>query len=180
MRRSSSIVVLLVVLAGACSRHDARDDAQSSIPESGGFSTDSMSAGEFRIVSVDSQVDLVLARDSISGGLSQKMLATVRQRVDTAGVKSTGLAGSIEKMVKSSVNSAIATRAGFPLSAVKDVRYAGGKLQFDWNGKAPRMFENTKVNEKPVLESFRPEDAQHFVEAVRARKRATGQGALAQ
>jgi hypothetical protein len=46
---------------------------------------------------------------------------------------------------------------------------------FEWNGSPVTMFENTKVNGKPVLESFPPADAQRFVEAVRARKRALGQ-----
>jgi hypothetical protein len=181
MRRSScSIVVPLLMLAAACSRHDAGESAKASAPDTGGFSTDSLGPGEVRIVTADSGVDLVLAHDSISGGLSQKTLATVRQSVDTAAVKSTGFAGSLEKIVKSSVSSAIGHRVAVPLSEVKDVRYEGGKLQFAWNGKPPRLFENTKENQKPVLESFRPEDAQRFVEAVRARKRAIGQPALAQ
>jgi hypothetical protein len=37
------------------------------------------------------------------------------------------------------------------------------------------FFENAKVNDKPVMESFHPEDAQRFVDVVRARKRALGQ-----
>jgi hypothetical protein len=181
MRRSSfPIVVLVLMLAGACSRHDASESAEASRPESAGFSTDSLGTDEVRIVTVDSGVDLVLARDSISGGLSQKTLATVRQSVDTATVKSTGFAGSIEKMVKSSVSTAIGHRVAVPLSDVKDVRYEGGKLVFEWNGKPPRMFENAKENQKPVLESFRPEDARRFADAVRARKRAVGQPTLAQ
>jgi hypothetical protein len=128
-----------------------------------------------RIESADGGVDLALLRDSISGGLSQKSLATARHSIDTAAVKSTGLGASIEKLVKSSVSTAIGTRAVVPLSAVKDVRYEGGKLQFEWNGKPATLFENAKVNDKPVLESFRPEDAQRFVDVVRARKRALGQ-----
>ena len=34
-----------------------------------------------------------------------------------------------------------------------------------------RLFNNVKVNKEPLSNSFRPEDAQRFVELVRARKR---------
>ena len=48
------------------------------------------------------------------------------------------------------------------------------RIVFDWNGKSPGVFDNTKIDRKPLLESFAPADAEHFVESVRARKRATG------
>jgi hypothetical protein len=176
MPRSSSFLVLAAsIVSLACSRHEKEEDeARAATRLSRGAVSDTLGA-EVRIVSADSGVDLALVRDSISGGLSQKTLATVRRSIDTATVKSSGLGASIEKMVKSSVSSAIGTRVVVPLAAVKDVRYEGGKLRFEWNGKPVTLFENAKVNEKPVLESFRPEDAEHFVDVVRARKRALGQ-----
>ena len=101
-------------------------------------------------------------------------LAKVRQKTDTSAVSGTGLGASIEKMVKASVQDAIGTRIGVPVSAVKDVRYDGARLVFDWNGKAPADFANAKVNNKDVMASFSTGDAQQFVDAVRARKAALG------
>jgi hypothetical protein len=176
MHGSSSLILLVTVIASvACSRHDSEGDARAAAPPWRGAIADTVSGGAVRIVSVDSGVDLALVRDSISGGLSQRTLAMARKSIDTATVKSSGLGASVERLVKSSVSSAIGTRVVVPLTAVKDIRYEDGKLQFDWNGKPVTFFENAKVNDKPVMESFRPEDAQRFVDVVRARKRALGQ-----
>jgi hypothetical protein len=176
MRSGSSLALAALALTtAACSRRDAGEKVRIEAPPSSSVPAEILGAGEVRIVSADSGVDLALLRDSISGGLSQKTLATARHSIDTATVKSTGLGASIAKLVKSSVSSAIGTRVVFPLSSVKDVRYDAGRLRFEWNGKPAAMFETTKVNDKPLLESFRPEDARRFVDVVRARKRALGQ-----
>lgn len=129
-----------------------------------------MQPGDIRIASVDSGVDLALIGDTISGGLSAKTLAKVKHETDAAAVKGSGLGSEIERMVKGTVQSALATRINIPLSAVRDVRYDGRKIIFDWNGKPPKAFGNVKVDKKDALESFSPEDAQRFVAAVKARK----------
>jgi hypothetical protein len=172
---SSSTVFAALLLAAACSHHDREGDAAAGTPASDSLASDRAGAGELRIVSVDNGVDLALVRDSISGGLSQQALAKARQQVDTAKVSGAGLGASIERLVKSSVSTAIGTRMVVPLAAVKDVRYENGRLVFEWNGRPATLFESTKVNGKPLLESFGPDDARRFVDAVRARKRALGQ-----
>ena len=53
---------------------------------------------------------------------------------------------------------------------MRDVRYDGQKIVFEWNGKPPKAFGNVKVDKKDVLESFSADDAERFVAAVRARK----------
>jgi hypothetical protein len=93
----------------------------------------------------------------------------VRQETDTAKVSGSGFSASLEKMVKGTVASAVGTRVSFPVSALRDVRYADGAIVFEWTGKRPTMFDNTKVNNKKLLESFPPDDAQRFVTAVKAR-----------
>lgn len=130
-----------------------------------------MAPGDIRITSADSGVDLALIGDSISGGLSAYALAKVRRETDTNAVTGSGIGASIEKMVKGTVQSALGTRISVPVASVKDVRYDGERLVFDWNGKPPEHFGTAKVNNKDVMASFSPEDAQRFVVAVRARQR---------
>ncbi len=125
--------------------------------------------GDVRITSVDGGVDLALIGDSISGGLSEKTLSKVRSETDTGAVKGTGFGADIEKMVKGTVQSALTTRVAFPLTSIKDVRYDGRKIVFEWNG-TPRMSGSMKTDNKDVLESFSADDAQRFVDAVHARK----------
>ena len=133
-----------------------------------------MQEGDIRITSVDGGVDLALIGDSISGGLSQQTLSKVRHDTDTNAVSGSGFGASIEKMVKGTVQSALGTRVVFALTDVKDVRYDGKRLVFDWNGKPHSGFSHVRVDKKDVMESFSSEDAQRFVIAVRARKRALG------
>ncbi|MEO8622545.1 MAG: hypothetical protein ABI625_15845 [bacterium] len=178
MRVSPLLFVLasVVVVTAACHHED--DEAK--VPMRLSRTTDTAAAnaplkeGDIRITSVDSGVDLALIGDSISGGLSQKTLAKVRRDMGTNEVQGSEFGAQIEKMVKGTVQNALGTRVIFALSDVKDVRYDGKKLVFDWNGKPQEGFSKVNVDHKDVLESFSSDDAQRFVIAVRARKRALG------
>jgi hypothetical protein len=175
VRPTIPLLVALVALA-ACSRGKREDEAAERVPVRVGSSSEPITArgGDIRITSAGNETELALIGDTISAGLSQAAVAKVRQETESDTTAS-GLSASIERMVKSGVRSALGTRFAVPLSAVKDVRYESGKLVFDWNGKPPGAFVHTSVNGKPFLESFRPEDAQQFVDAVRARKRVRGE-----
>ena len=137
---------------------------------------DSLAAGDLRIYSADSSVDLVLAGDQILAGLSPKTVAKVRRELDTSALNDTnGLAGSIKHIVKQTVSQAIGTHGAFALADIRDVRYEGGQLIFDWkDGGRHQLFGNTKVNGQKVSNSFRAEDARRFIDAVHARKQALG------
>jgi hypothetical protein len=151
----------------------ARDEApdggvtisKSSVP----VDDDSLKAGDVRIVTTNGGVDLALIGDSISTGLSPAALRKVREETDTSKVSGTGFSASIEKMVKDKVQGAIGTRVSFPVSAVREARYDGQKIVFEWNGEPRKLFDNTKIDGKPLLASFSPEDARRFVDAVNAR-----------
>jgi len=55
------------------------------------------------------------------------------------------------------------------------VRYEAGKLEFFWkDGSRMRLFENANVDKKPVSETFRPQDAERFIAAFKARKGPSG------
>jgi hypothetical protein len=156
-----------------CSRHrEEEGDGKVSVSiRHGGSAQDALGEGDVRITDTKGGVDLALIGDTISSGLSQETLAKVRRETDTSRVQGTGFGPSIERLVKGTVQSAIGTRVAFPVSAVKDVRYEGGRIVFEWNGKPQRIFDHTKVNDRDMLASFKPEDAQRFVDAVKARMR---------
>jgi hypothetical protein len=137
---------------------------------------DSLGPGDLRIYNTDSAVDIILKGDKILAGLSPKTVGKVRADLGTSAAEDTsGLGASISKIVKTSVAGAIGTHAVWNLSDVRDVRYENGALIFDWtDGGTHEIFSNTHVNKGKVANTFRPEDAQRFVEAVRARKAAAG------
>jgi hypothetical protein len=68
------------------------------------------------------------------------------------------------------VQGAVGKRVAFAISEVREVRYDGEKLVFEWTDKPRTLLDNTKINGKPLLASFAPEDARRFVDAVNARK----------
>jgi hypothetical protein len=172
-----SIVVAAALVATACSSKPA-DRAKDEAPDGGvtisktsvPVPDDSLRSGDVRIVATNGGIDLALIGDSISSGLSPAALKKVHEETDTAKVSGTGFGASIEKMVKGTVQGAIGTRVSFPVSAVRQARYDGEKIVFEWDGEPRKIFENTKVDGKPLLASFPPEDARRFVDAVNARK----------
>jgi hypothetical protein len=171
--RAAALIPVLLVTLAAC-RHDndeAKVPMNLSRPPAAVAETP-LGPGDIRITSADSGIDLALIGDSISGGLSTFALAKVRRETDTNAVSGNGIGASIEKIVKGSVQSALGTRITLPVASVKDVRYDGQRLVFEWNGKPPEHFGTAKVNNKDVMASFNADDAQRFVVAVRARQRA--------
>jgi hypothetical protein len=174
MINRSAVLAAAMVLIVACRHGDDTADSTSVHVGMSRADTTPLRDGDVRIEAQDGGVDLALIGDTVSSGLSQSALAKAKHETDTASVKGGGLGSSIERMVKSSVQSALGTRVSFPLADVKGARYENGRIEFDWNGKSSGIFTNTKVNKKPLLESFRAADAQRFVDAVNARK-----GALA-
>lgn len=161
MRASIAPLLALSLLLASCSRH--RDDAERAELAA--------SQGDVRILTSGGELDLAIVGDTISAGLAPAALEKARQATDTARVNGTGLGGSIERMVKTTVQGAIASRVSFPVSAVKDVRYREGTIEFEWQGRPPMLLDKTKVNGKPFLASFDPDDAERFVAAVRGRIR---------
>ena len=176
MRTRAELLISVAVIAlTACGHRDDEPKVPVNISRpSAAVAETPMGPGDVRITSADSGVDLALIGDSISGGLSAFALAKVRRETDTNAVDGSGIGASIEKMVKGTVQSALGTRISVPVASVKDVRYDGQRLVFEWNGKAPEHFGTAKVNNKDVMASFSPEDAQRFVVAVRARQRDVG------
>lgn len=162
MRPLAACTLAAALLATACSRQT--DDERSA-----GSTSSAATATDVRIQTTTAQLDLTLVGDTISAGLAPGALAKARQETDTATVSGSGLGPSIERLVKSTVQSAVSSRVSFPVSAVKDIRYQDGAIEFEWHERPTRLFEQTKVNGRPFLESFRPDDAQRFVAAVRGR-----------
>jgi hypothetical protein len=132
--------------------------------------------GDLRIYNADSTIDLVLRGDNILAGLSPKTVSQINAKIDTSTAKdTTGLSAGIASIVKKSVAGAIGTHAVFPVSDIRDIRYENDQIIFDWNdGRRHQIFENTNINGRKASRSFRREDAERFIEAVKARKRAGG------
>ena len=173
MRRSAPVWIGLAVgVAAACGGRDSDDrgsaQAQGNVAHRDSALT--LGPGDVRIVNEDSSVEMAVVGQQIVVRLSDKTMNKVRQETDTTHTDS-GFGGSIERMVKRTVESALGQQFTYPLSDVRDAKYEDGAIVLDANGnKQPRLLSNTKFNGKKLLESFRPDDAKRFVDAVNKKK----------
>jgi hypothetical protein len=137
-------------------------------------STRTLGPGDIRIENADSTIELALIGEKIVTGLGTKVIDKVKRATDTAAVTGTGFGSSIERMVKSTVQTAMSKEVTFPLASFQDVRYEGGRLEFyGTDGKKSRFFQDSHEKGKPISETFRPADAERFVAAFHARKHGT-------
>jgi len=132
-----------------------------------------LAPGDLRVYNIDSTVDLVLAGDRVLAGLSPKMTEKVRADLQKhADRDTTGFGGLIAASVKQTVANAIGTHVVYLVRDIADMRYEDGQLIIEQtDGGTTRLFGDAKVNGKNESKTFRPEDAQRFIDAVRARKR---------
>ena len=180
MRRLVPVTIVASLLAiTACGRKDNPDpNPNPSVNPNPGRDPGKVSRrdslvlgpGDVMITNRDSSVDMALVGQKIVVRLSDKTMEKVRRETDTSAVKDSGFGGSIERLVKRTVQSTLGQQFDYSLSDVKDARYENGTIVLDVNGKEPRLLANTKVGGQKLMESFRPEDAQRFVAAVNARK----------
>lgn len=136
---------------------------------------ESLAPGDVQIFSRDSSVNLILKDDNVLAGLSPRTVAKIRAELESSARTddTTGLGGSIAQFVKKTVADKIGTHVVHPITEIRDIRYEDGEIVIeDARGNKTRLFSSVKVNKQPLSKSFLPEDAQRFVEAVRARKRA--------
>jgi hypothetical protein len=167
----AGVALSLLFAVTACNGEHARRSAQRQAAQFGARDSTPLGPGDIRIQNADSTVELALVGERITSGLSPKMLAEIGSKTSTKEDTGGGLGSSISRMVKSAVQTAVAKQVSYPISDIKDVRYEGNRLVFVWkDGKPMDLLEHSNVNGKPVLESFRPQDAEAFVAAFRARK----------
>lgn len=170
-RRCLAVAIATPFVVAACHGDRRKNDPE--MPDAKMVARDTtrtLGPGDIRIVTESGDIELALIGDSIVTGLGPALLDKVRDKTDTNGVSGNGLAAGIAKMVKSTVADAMSQQLLYPLASIKDVRYENGKLQFYYkDGTNLKIFDNSHDRGKPVSESFRPEDAQHFVDAVHAR-----------
>lgn len=169
-----AIAALSVLFAvTACHGEHARQREQQQDVQISDRDSLPLGPGDIRILNADSTVELALVGEKITSGLSPKMLADIRNKTSEKDDSGSGLGSSISRMVKSAVTTAMSKQVSYPISDIQDVRYEGNRLVFVWkDGKPMNLLEHSNVNGKPVLQSFRPEDAQAFVKAFHTRKAA--------
>ncbi|HET9454626.1 MAG TPA: hypothetical protein VFO66_10120 [Gemmatimonadaceae bacterium] len=134
-----------------------------------------LAPGDIQIFNEDGTVDVILAGNRLSAGLSPAKLAEVRAKIAQSTAKDTsGLGGSIATLVKETVADKIGIRAVYPLAEMRDLRYDDGRILIEWrDGKESALLGDGKirVDDEDVARRFRREDAERLIAAVKARLR---------
>lgn len=134
-------------------------------------SVETLGPGDVQIFNVDSTVDLILKDNKIFAGLSPKTIAKVRAEIAKDTDKDTaGLGGAIAQLVKEQVADKIGTRVVYDVADIRDIRYRDEQIVLEWKrGGEQELFGKIKVDKNRDTNRFRPEDAQRFIAAVKAR-----------
>ncbi len=136
---------------------------------------ETLAAGDVQVFNEDSTVDVILAGDRLSAGLSPQKLAEVRADLARSSESDTnGIGGSIAQVVKKTVAEKLSIRAVYPLADIRDLRYEDdGRLILEWrNGKETALLaENLRVDNDRDANRFRRDEAERLIAAVRARLR---------
>lgn len=134
-----------------------------------------LAPGDVQIFNEDGTVDIILAGDRLSAGLSPAKLAEVRAKITRSTAKDTsGLGGSIATLVKETVADKIGIRAVYPLADMRDLRYEDGRIIIRWrDGKESALLGdgNVRVDDESLGKRIRQEDAERLIAAVKARLR---------
>ena len=135
---------------------------------------ETLAPGDIRIFNEDSSVNLVLRGAEVLAGLSPQMRDRITQEVAQSTTDdTTGFGAAIANVVKTTVASAIATHAVYPVRDIREIEYEDGQIILIRNsGRRVELLGSMKTDGEKVSRTFAREDALRFVEAVRARKRA--------
>ncbi len=176
-RRFTAVAIVASALMVACKDAEVHTSTGSRDRSDATFakrdSNRTLGPGDVRITNADSSIELAVIRDSIVTGFGPRVFAEIAKGTDTSNVKGDGFSASIEKMVKSTVASALNHEMRYAVADVERVQYTDGKIEMYWkDGSRMKLFENTKQNNKPVSETFSEADAKQFIAAFDAKKAA--------
>lgn len=158
-----AIATASLVLAAACQR----SDSSTSRAAVAGGKPMRVSGDSIVIRTTDGAMNLGLVHDTVFMGLTDSVLTLARNDMarDTEETKNV-LAGKIERFVKSRVSSALQTRLKYPLADIDSATYRDGAIKFAYRDRRTMAFEDVKQDGRRALNSFSPEDAQHFVATI--------------
>ena len=129
-----------------------------------------------RIVSTNGAVVYTLARDTVRMQLGDSLVRDVRNKVNAHVDSASGNFGNfIARTVAGAVGSAMTFVMKTPVRDIQSARYEGGELHIErHSGLMGHTTVNAGGKHDGEKTTFAPADAQRFVDAIEARRRALG------
>ena len=137
---------------------------------SSGAPATTCASARFAMLTEDRAAALVLTRDVVAVQLSDRTLRKLDRKIAREKDDEDGLlARVIKSAVLGSVRALLDHSLACPIADLRDVRYRDGRLELITED-GDRIFEDLKINDQEVLESFSPADARAFVHEFRRAK----------
>ena len=173
-RSTLNIVSLLIAgsIAGPLAAQDTSSmSVQIHVSDSAGYVVDRTSAdrARFAIVSENGDAALLLTDTAIVAQMTDRGL----QHLNSADAKDTtkSVVGKmVTRMAVAALGSLFDHGIAYNLRDISDAKYDDGRLQLV-GAKGQELFRDVKIDDTPLMESFRAEDAKKFAAKVRAAKR---------
>lgn len=175
LARSLSIAALVAASSflAACRDHDVQVNG-AKVEHASFAKRDSARAlgpDDIRIATTDSVVEVALIGDSLVAGLGQATRSKIKSATDTNAVNGSGIGASFEKMIKSTVASALDHELQIPISEISNVEYEDGHLVFyDKKGGRMNLLNYKGSNHDENHDSrFSETDAKNFITAFKSK-----------
>jgi len=168
-RITVAALVAASLFSAACGGHDIKVDG-AKVEHASFAKRDSARAlgpGDIRIATTDSAVEIALIGDSLVAGLGASTRNKIKSATDTNAVSGTGIGASFEKMIKSTVASALDHELQIPITEISRIEYENGLLVFyDKNGGRMKIMNSDHDNAKS---HFSEADANNFIAAFKSK-----------
>ena len=123
------------------------------------------------MVTRDGAVELLLTPRRVALQLSDRTMREIDREMDRELEDEDGvLADAIKSAVIGGVRALLRHSLECPLDELRDARYRDGRLELV-TVDGERVFEDVEIDDRDLLESFRAQDAQAFVEEFHRLKR---------
>lgn len=175
-KRSDRRVDIRVETRGERGERGGRSNARVVTSPMPGIET--LAHGDAVIFNQDSAVALILRGDQLHAGLSPQMRAKIeREIVQSTSDETTGFGAAVANVVRTTVASAIGTHAVYALHDIRVIEVEDGQIVLVQNtGRRVELLGDVKSDDEEISRTFSPEDAERFVDAVRARMRELRRG----
>lgn len=169
MRRALFLPMLLLAVAipaGACLARDRHslhvDDGSITPPQAWGERHD-VARARFAMPTREGSVVLLVTRRVVAVQLSDRTMRDIDRELDEERDEDDGAIGrAIRGAVLGGVRALLDHSLECPLADLRDVRYRDGRLELI-TADGGRVFEEVSVDDRDLLEDFRPGDARAFV-----------------
>ncbi len=127
------------------------------------------------IVTTDNRFRLALTDSELRMGVTEAFVEQIEEEVAAEVDESSGFGRMLSGAISGAMRGALTNQIAFDLADIRDVTYADGRLDIDFEGEHTdadnRRMGDISIDDKDFAEMFSPSDARAFADAFARAKR---------